>query len=142
MALIDPVTGAGTAQASAGQAKEISRPIENLDNDLARIFAHIHPILLLSVYLRNFSQLVQDPVSVLAVGLLPLAVVQVGWCVICLPPAGSTGKGKGKKKVGVGAFKGTDAKGKRADDVGLLEKIVVRLNGSLPGSNIDANNLS
>lgn len=57
-----------------------------------------------------------------------LIVVQALWCILCLPPAGSTSKKGGPKtRKGIGAFKGNDAQGKMADDVQILDKIVVCL---------------
>ena len=60
-----------------------------LDSDLARIYTHIHPLIILSIYFLSFSLIVADPVSALASLLAPLIALQVLYVVVCLPPTGS-----------------------------------------------------
>lgn len=89
MPLIDPVTMSNMGTASQASSKP-SLPIELLPTDLARIISHIQPVLVLSTYYLRFSGLVADPASSLLIGLIPLIITQSVYCVICLPPAGST----------------------------------------------------
>jgi len=76
--------------AATAQSMKASSPIEPLPTDLARIVTHIQPVLLLSAYYLRFPSLVSDPVASLLVGLIPLTIVQATYCVVCLPPTGTT----------------------------------------------------
>ncbi|CZS98516.1 related to GPI-anchor biosynthesis protein PIG-F [Rhynchosporium agropyri] len=92
MPLVDPVT-----MSSAGASPQVitvkpSSPIELLPNDIARIFSQIHPAILLSAFYLRFSALVAQPTSTLLSSLLPLAVVQILYAVVCLPAVGSSTK--------------------------------------------------
>lgn len=110
MPLIDPVTMSGTSLQSPGQAPKPSSPIEILPNGVARIFTHIHPVLILSAYYLRFPATVANPVTSLAIGIVPLVLIQTAYCVICLPVAGSNpralkkGKGAFVKKTSPGAI--------------------------------------
>jgi phosphatidylinositol glycan class F len=73
--------------------------INVLNTDLARLYTHIHPFLLLSGYLFNFASIVSDPVSLLSKLAIPLSALQIAYVIICLPTAGSVNpKGSGPKK--------------------------------------------
>ncbi|KAI9742308.1 MAG: Glycosylphosphatidylinositol (GPI) anchor assembly protein [Claussenomyces sp. TS43310] len=111
MPLIDPVTMSSDSVAAQGQVHKASSPIEVLPTDLARIFTHLHPVLLLSAYYLRFPSLVADPVLTLATGLIPLAIVQTAYCIICLPFAGSTPRAakKAQKSKGGAAKKSSPA---------------------------------
>lgn len=65
-------------------------PIEPLNTDLARIYTHIHPVIVLSLYAYKFNDLVADPAPVLLGTLLPLAVLQIAYVAACLPPTSGT----------------------------------------------------
>jgi phosphatidylinositol glycan class F len=77
-----------------------SLPIELLPTDLARIFSHAHPALLLSAYALRFQALVADPTTTLLNTLLPLAVLQTSYAILCLPATGSSTKPAKKPKPG------------------------------------------
>ena len=62
-----------------------SQPISVLPTDIARLYTHLHPIIILTVYYFSFPYLVADPVSVLSKALAPLAHLQITYCVVCLP---------------------------------------------------------
>lgn len=65
-----------------------TKPIEVFSNDTSRLAANLHPILLSSVLIFSFKSLVRDPVNTL-IGLAPtVAIVQLAYCVICLPSTG------------------------------------------------------
>ncbi|KAF1815231.1 hypothetical protein P152DRAFT_471848 [Eremomyces bilateralis CBS 781.70] len=66
------------------------RPIPLLETSAARVFTHLHPAILLSSYLLQFPSIVADPISALAMSLLPLALLQVTYTTICLPPTGTS----------------------------------------------------
>jgi hypothetical protein len=100
MPLIDPVTMASTSPSKTTVPTKTSLPVELLPTDLARIISHAHPVLLLSAYYLRFPALVADPVSTLLNSLLPLAVIQIAYAVICLPAVGSTSKPVKKAKPG------------------------------------------
>jgi phosphatidylinositol glycan class F len=77
-----------------------SLPIELLPTDLARIYTHVHPAVLLSAYYLRFPALVSAPVSTLLNSLLPLAIIQISYALICLPATGSGTKLVKKSKLG------------------------------------------
>jgi phosphatidylinositol glycan class F len=123
MPLIDPVTMSNPSSASVPGS--ISQPITLLGTDLSKVFRHIHPVLLLSIYGQRFSNLIADPVQSLLITLLPIAVVQIAYCAICLPGSGAgtrTPKKIQKSKIG----------GKKAVSTETgAEKIVVSIISSL-----------
>ncbi|KIW03874.1 uncharacterized protein PV09_05170 [Verruconis gallopava] len=71
------------------QTKLQYSPVSLLDTDVARLYAHIHPITLLSIYFLSFKLIVADPISALSSLLLPLATLQAAYVVVCFPPTGS-----------------------------------------------------
>ena len=75
---------------AAPAPKAPAMPIELLNTDAARIYTHIHPILVLSLYAYKFNDLVTDPVPALLSTLLPLAVLQIAFVAVCLPPTSGT----------------------------------------------------
>lgn len=99
------------------------QPIEVLDNDVARYYTHLHPVLILSLYYLRFSNVVADPVGSLGTLLIPLSVLQVSYAVLCLPPTGSVvqplHKPGQRKRSGNGR-----------NDSTLSQKIVVSLTAS------------
>ncbi|KAK8242013.1 GPI-anchor biosynthesis protein-like protein [Phyllosticta capitalensis] len=92
-----PATASSTAlpssSSSSPSSSSSSKPIEPLSTDVARIYTHLHPVLLLSLYAVQFNSIVAEPVGALAAALLPLAALQVIYATVCLPPAGSSGAG-------------------------------------------------
>ncbi|KAF2734494.1 GPI-anchor biosynthesis protein-like protein [Polyplosphaeria fusca] len=79
--------------------KPPATPIDTLSNDAANLYKHLHPVLILSLYAYQFSSIVADPVPALTTTLIPLAVLQIAYAAICLPPIGSSnGVGGGEKK--------------------------------------------
>ena len=76
-----------TAESEAPPRKliPISQTISVLPTNLARLYTHIHPFLILALYYLSFPSLVADPVSTLKKALAPLANLQIAYCVICLP---------------------------------------------------------
>jgi phosphatidylinositol glycan class F len=107
------------ANATSKVQPSTAPPIEPLKNDMARLYTHIHPILVLSVYALKFPALVADPVQTLLITLVPLAVLQIAFVAICLPPTGGTPSIRNKKP---GEKKG---KAPAKLDQGLSSKIVV-----------------
>lgn len=101
--------------------KSTSLPINILDNDIARIYTHIHPVLVLSLYAFSFKSIVADPVPTLLNGVIPITALQVTYAIICLPPtsAGSRSSPSSEKTKG--------GKKKAAkDEGGVGAKLVVR----------------
>lgn len=98
MPLIDPITMSSTSQTLSLKSSE---PIELLPTDLARLFTNVHPAILLSAYYLRFPALVADPVPTLLTSLLPLAVIQASYAIICLPVTGSSTKGVRRSKPNV-----------------------------------------
>ncbi|KAK6597731.1 gpi-anchor biosynthesis protein (pig-f) [Botrytis cinerea] len=79
----------GISPVSGDTSKSKSFPTEFLSSDMARIITHIQPAILLSAYYFRFNALVADPVHTLLHSLLPVALLQVVYAVVCLPAAGS-----------------------------------------------------
>jgi phosphatidylinositol glycan class F len=75
-------------------------PIEVLSADISRMVSQAHPALLLAAYYMRFHSFVVDPVPTLLSSLLPLAIIQIGYAVTCLPPAGRSTKPTKKPKPG------------------------------------------
>jgi phosphatidylinositol glycan class F len=87
-----------TIDASATSKPKVAvAPIEHLKNDTARIYTHLHPFVILSIYVYKFQDIVADPVPALLSILAPLAVLQIAFVAICLPPTGETPKVKKSK---------------------------------------------
>ena len=63
----------------------VSQPISVLPTDIARLYTHLHPIVILTAYYFCFPYLVNDPVQVLSKAIAPLAHLQITYCVVCLP---------------------------------------------------------
>jgi phosphatidylinositol glycan class F len=107
------------ASATSKPKPSIAPPIEPLKNDVARLYTHVHPVVVLSMYAYKFKDIVADPVPALLGLLAPLAVLQIAYVAVCLPPTGETPKVK-KSKPG--------EKKKQASGVletGVTAKIVV-----------------
>ena len=100
MSLIDPVIMSSTSPSKVAAPAKSSSPVELLPTDLARIVSQAHPALLLSAYYLRFPALVADPVPTLLNTLLPLALIQIAYALICLPAVGSTSKAVKKAKHG------------------------------------------
>ncbi|KAF7585844.1 Glycosylphosphatidylinositol (GPI) anchor assembly protein [Aspergillus hancockii] len=69
-----------------------SPPTHILANPIAKPYALLHPLLLLSFLALRFNAIVADPVAELLANLPILALLQVVFVIICLPPAGSSTK--------------------------------------------------
>ncbi|OCK75688.1 hypothetical protein K432DRAFT_361644 [Lepidopterella palustris CBS 459.81] len=78
-----------TTITKAAKARPAAAPIEVLNNDAARLYTHIHPVLLFALYAIQFKSIVADPVPALIQTLLPLSILQILYVSICLPPTGS-----------------------------------------------------
>lgn len=85
------------ASASSKPKPSAAAPIEPLKNDAAQIYTHVHPVVVLSLYVFSFKSIVADPVPALLNILAPLAVLQIAYVAICLPPTGETPKVKKTK---------------------------------------------
>lgn len=100
------MASAPTTPAAPSAPNPPASPIDPLPTDLARLYTHIHPLLLLSLFAWRFDALVADPASVLLSSLLPVAVLQVAYVALCLPPTnGSSSAAVIRRKVGGGGEK-------------------------------------
>jgi phosphatidylinositol glycan class F len=114
------------AAASQRQSKPQYSPISLLDTDLARVYTHIHPLTILSIYFLSFKLVVADPVSALASLLVPLIALQAVYVVVCLPPTGSHSvPGHGKTGAGAGAVGKKAAGGGKKDGLTLGMRVIV-----------------
>jgi hypothetical protein len=80
------------ASATSKPKPSTAAPIEPLKNDMARLYTHVHPVIVLSLYAYKFKDIVADPVPALLNMLAPLAVLQIAYVALCLPPTGETPK--------------------------------------------------
>jgi hypothetical protein len=85
------------ASAMSKPTPSTAAPIEPLQNDAARLYTHVHPVVILSLYAYKFKAIVADPVPALLGILAPLAVLQIAYVAVCLPPTGETPKVKKSK---------------------------------------------
>jgi hypothetical protein len=85
------------ASATTKPKPSIAPPIEPLNNDAARLYTHVHPVVILSLYAYKFKAIVADPVPALLGILAPLAILQIAYVAVCLPPTGETPKVKKSK---------------------------------------------
>ena len=76
-----------SAEARPRKLVPVSQTIPILTTDAARVYRHIHPALILALYYLCFPTLVADPVSTLWLSILPLALLQIVYCLLCLPPS-------------------------------------------------------
>ncbi|OCL06059.1 glycosylphosphatidylinositol anchor biosynthesis protein 11 [Glonium stellatum] len=71
------------------KARPTASTVDILNNDTARIYTHIHPILVLSLYVFRFKPIVADPVPTLLNTLILLGILQVAYVSVCLPATGT-----------------------------------------------------
>ena len=77
-----------TPNAKPPQSIPLSKPIDILQTQPSQLYANLHPVLLISLLLFSFKNLVEDPVNTL-LGIAPtIAIIQAVYCVICLPSTG------------------------------------------------------
>ncbi|KAL4894446.1 GPI biosynthesis protein Pig-F [Aspergillus ambiguus] len=69
-------------------APKSAPPVSIQPTQLAQTYATIHPLLLLTLLAARFDAFVADPVAELTSDLPLLAILQVAYMTICLPPAG------------------------------------------------------
>lgn len=77
------------SSSATGSAKRVSHPITQLDSDIASVFTHVHPLLVLFWFLLQFNATVANPVSSLSSLLLSVCITQMLYVVICLPAVGT-----------------------------------------------------
>ena len=92
-----------TVISSSTKPRPPAHPMDILNDDTARLYTHIHPALVISLYAVRFKAIVADPVSALTTTLIPLSILQIAYVAICLPPTGGTASTPAttdKRKVG------------------------------------------
>lgn len=99
--------------------------IEILNNDTARLYTHLHPVLVLSLYAYRFSSIVEDPVPALTNTLIPLSILQIAYVAICLPPTGGSATAAAQAEKRKPGEKKKPVPGKL--ESGVNGKIIVRL---------------
>ena len=106
-----------TSTAKSAPVQSQLKPTDILGGQYSFSYSNLQPVLLLGTLLFSFRSLVNDPVNTL-LGLAPtVALVQLAYCVLCLPSSGqapSTPLKPGQKKKA----------SKPAQDLGV--KVVVR----------------
>jgi phosphatidylinositol glycan class F len=80
------------ASATSTPKPSTAAPISPLKNDIAAIYTYAHPAAILALYAYQFPAVVADPVPALLNILAPLAVLQIAYVAVCLPPTGETPK--------------------------------------------------
>jgi phosphatidylinositol glycan class F len=96
-----------SSTSAAPPPQKASSQISLLPTDIARIFTHVHPALVLSAFYLRFPALVADPTAALLNSLVLLAVIQMAFAVVCLPATGSSSASKPSRKSKPGAKKTT-----------------------------------
>jgi phosphatidylinositol glycan class F len=69
--------------------KPSAPPVNILPSKLAQVYSYAHPILLLAICAARFEALVANPVQELLADLPWLALLQLFYVILCLPPAAS-----------------------------------------------------
>ncbi|KAI0143940.1 GPI biosynthesis protein family Pig-F-domain-containing protein [Hypoxylon sp. NC0597] len=95
MPILDPVTM--SSPVGKGKAGEISKPngetpthaIRIIASSQAQVVRHLHPVLLLSLFLLRFNALVADPVATMSSSIPIVVAIQAAYTITCLPAAGS-----------------------------------------------------
>lgn len=88
-----PATAAMNSPGSTSQApveKPSAPPVNILPSQLAQTYSYAHPVLLLALGASRFNALVENPVQELLKDLPWLALLQLLYVLLCLPPAGTT----------------------------------------------------
>lgn len=78
-----------SSQTQAPVEKPSPPPVNILPSQVAQIYSFAHPALLIGLYAFRFQALVADPVQELLADLPWLALLQVTYVLLCLPPAGA-----------------------------------------------------
>lgn len=78
-----------SSQTQAPVEKPSPPPVNILPSQVAQIYSFAHPALLIGLYAFRFQELVADPVQELLADLPWLALLQVTYLLLCLPPAGT-----------------------------------------------------
>lgn len=102
------------------KASEPPKAVDVLDSDIAKAYAHIHPLLILSVYFFNLSSIIADPVSALSTLLLPVSALQIAYSSLCLPATGASDASPSTLKAGA-----RKKQGQGKSDGGIGSKVVV-----------------
>lgn len=103
MSSTPPSPSLSTTTQNPPTPKPSSPPVPFLPSQAARVYSFAHPFVLLGLLALRFDKLVTDPVAELLNDLPFLALLQVGYVMTCLPPAGSAyahGHGHGHKAAG------------------------------------------
>lgn len=79
-----------SAQSQAPAEKPSAPSVNILPSQLAQIYSFVHPILLLALGATRFDAVVINPKTELLNCLPWLALLQLFYVVLCIPPAGST----------------------------------------------------
>ncbi|OTA70319.1 hypothetical protein K449DRAFT_8834 [Hypoxylon sp. EC38] len=95
MPLLDPVTM--SSPVGKGKAGEVSKlngetptqAIRIITSSQAQVVRHLHPVLLLSLFLLRFNALVADPVATMSSSIPIVVAIQAAYAITCLPAAGS-----------------------------------------------------
>ncbi|KAL1303834.1 hypothetical protein AAFC00_000291 [Neodothiora populina] len=78
----------------------ISHPIEGLDEPLAQIYTHIHPLVILGVFYFQFDSLVKKPLESLPRTAIAVALLQVLYVCLCIPGSNYASLHPNKGKAG------------------------------------------
>ncbi|KAK5135875.1 hypothetical protein LTR08_004524 [Meristemomyces frigidus] len=119
--------GAPTAESKPKPAQPPPSVVAILQTQPSQLYAHLHPVLLLSLVFFSFAQLVNHPVNTL-LRLAPVtAILQAIYCVVCLPSTGQIPHQPGQKKK-----TGKSAQGAWAKVVPTCFSFVLTLTLSVP----------
>lgn len=94
------------SESKGGKLNAISHPVECLDDPIAKVYTHIHPLVILGVFYFQFESLVESPVETLPKTALVIAALQVLYLCLCIPGSNHASlhaKKPGQKKKPAGA---------------------------------------
>ena len=100
-----PAVNMTASTSKANKAHAVSHATEPLDNDIARVYSHIHPLVILGVFYFQFDSLVESPVKALPTSALIVAILQVLYLCVCIPGSNHSSlhsKKPGQKKKAAG----------------------------------------
>ncbi|KAJ6037406.1 hypothetical protein N7540_001685 [Penicillium herquei] len=87
-------------------------PVNILPSQLSQTYSYVHPTILLALGATRFNALVEDPVSELLNDLPWLALLQLSYVILCLPPAGSLASDSSSNEKSQRSTSGTTRPGK------------------------------
>lgn len=127
MSTYTPISRQAQEAPSSKDGQQLLQPIQITSSPIAQAARHIHPVLLLAVFVLSFDGLVANPVSSMRSTLPTVTAIQVAYALLCIPVVGSQGS-KAARKPRPGEKKtGADATGPNIYVVRALRALLLLL---------------